>query len=53
MWYCEPFGDLQHMRPREILRLGQLDFTQCRLTHRDGQNKPEPRSESALRGRFD
>ncbi len=53
MWYCEPFGDLQYMRAREILRQGPLDFTQCRLMRRDDDGRTEPRRDSLLRTRFD
>lgn len=52
MWYCEPFGDLQYMRAREILRQGPLDFTQCRLLHREETGARDPRRESLLRCRF-
>lgn len=29
MWYCDLYGELQHMEPREILKQGKLDFTAC------------------------
>lgn len=53
MWYCEPFGDLQYMRAREILRQGPLDFAQCRLKRQDDDAKPDQRRDSLLRTRFD
>ncbi|SBW12856.1 hypothetical protein KL86APRO_30347 [uncultured Alphaproteobacteria bacterium] len=53
MWYCEPFGDLQYMRAREILREGPLDFSLCRLPHRGEDAPAEPPRTSPLHGRFD
>lgn len=42
MWYCDPFGDIQHMEPREILKHGKdVDYTQCRLRRRDDSEKAE------------
>lgn len=54
MWYCDPFGDLQHLEPREIVRLGHLDFNQCRLRQGEAGKKPDPtRGSAAHRGLFD
>jgi len=55
MWYCDPHGDLQHMEPRDILKRGHLDFTQCRVRPRgDDKTDDDPtRGAADYRGLFD
>ncbi len=54
MWYCDPHGEIQHMEPRDILKRGHLDFTQCRLRRRGSAKKIDPtRGVADYRGLFD
>jgi len=54
MWYCDPFGDISHMEPREILKRGKdIDFTQCRLHRHEDTKVAETKANSETRKVFD